>query len=91
MFAHNCILSAELAFEPIFFSVLFSISDNVVGKENESRMNSTSNNKGSSIKKIHTIKTPVKKPPVRNKSSEKPNSPKLNVSINLQKCRVIWL
>ncbi|KAA0064363.1 DUF547 domain-containing protein/Lzipper-MIP1 domain-containing protein [Cucumis melo var. makuwa] len=54
-------------------------TDNVVGKENESHMNSTSNNKGSSIKKIHKIKTPVKKPPVRNKSSEKPNSPKLNL------------
>ncbi|XP_022936171.1 uncharacterized protein LOC111442849 isoform X2 [Cucurbita moschata] len=53
-------------------------TDNGLGKENESRMNSTSNHKVSSLQKTHTIKTPVKKSPARYKSSAKPNSPKLN-------------
>lgn len=62
-----------------------SVSDNGLGKENESRTNSMSNNKGSSLQKTPTIKTPVKKPPVHHKSSEKPDLPKLHVSIKSSK------
>ena len=76
----KCESGLELPFDP-FFLCLFSVSDNGLGKENESRMNSTSNHKVSSLQKTHTIKTPVKKSPARYKSSAKPNSPKLNVSM----------
>ncbi|XP_022138707.1 uncharacterized protein LOC111009803 [Momordica charantia] len=53
--------------------------DNGLGEENESRTNSTSNNKGSSLQKTHTIRNPVKKHQVHHKSSEKPDPPKLHL------------
>lgn len=61
-------------------SLLFS--DDRQGKENQSSRNSATNNKGSLVHRNRTIRTPVKRPPIDQKSAEKRLDPqKLQVYI----------
>ena len=79
----------EIGFEALSTSF---IPDDGQGKEDQPRTNSTRNQKGSSMHKSQTTKTPVKRPIISHISAEKRLNPQnLQVCTNLTNFHLVFL